>query len=278
MLASSGDNGPLATSETACLNLSWTRLTVAAAPVVRRPFLAGCHSPLHHRSPPQVLPNQSQHPLVPDHAADPAHQNVVIDVVEELCDIYIHHPVLPFLRILLCGSHGVLCASPRSESVARLAELRIEDRRQRLQHHLLNAPILYRRDSQHPCATARFGYFYLPHRAWNIGSRQQLRPNLFPVRLKMLLQFLRRHPVDPRRPFVAFYRSQSQRAVLVRYNFFHQALVHRSLSEGSRNGVSSPSPLAPRGCTVSASGMGGAATVVDALRHSGLFGPFQFPL
>jgi hypothetical protein len=69
-----------------------------------------------------------------------------------------------------------------------------------------------------------------------------------------------------------------QRTVLVRNNFFHQVLVHRSLSEGSRIGVSSPSPLAPRGCTVSASGMGGAATVVDALRHSGLLGPFQFPL
>src|ERR1019366_2138218 len=103
-----------------------------------------------------------------------------------------------------------------------------------LQHHLLNEPILYRRDARHSRATARFRYLYPPHGTRYIGSRQQLRPNPFPVRLKMILQFRRRHPVDSRRPFVAFYRRQSQRAVLVRYDLFHQTLVHRSLSEGSR--------------------------------------------
>jgi hypothetical protein len=93
----------------------------------------------------------------------------------------------------------------------------------------------------------------------------------------MTLQFLRRHPVDPCRPFVAFYRRQSQPAVLVRDHFIHQVLVHRSLSEGSRNGVSSPSLSAHRGFTASASGIREAAPVVDALRDPGLFGPFQFP-
>ena len=87
MFAGSGDSGPLATSQTACLNLSWTRLTVAAAPVVRRPFLAGYRYPFRHRSPSQVLANQPQHPFVPDRSSDPAHQNVVIDVVEELRDV-----------------------------------------------------------------------------------------------------------------------------------------------------------------------------------------------
>ena len=94
----------------------------------------------------------------------------------------------------------------------------------------------------------------------------------------MTLQFRRFHPVDPRRPLVAFYRRQSRRAVLVRYHCFHQVLVHRSLSEGSRNGVSSPSPSARHGCTASASGIRGVAAVVAAPRVSGLFGPFQSPL
>src|ERR1022692_4664284 len=278
MLANNGDSGPLATSETTCLNLSWTRLTVAAASVVRRPFLAGCHSPPHHRSPPQVLPDQPQHPFVPDYAADPAHQNVVIDVIEELRDVDIHHPVLPFLRVLLCGSHGVLCLAPRSKSVARLAELWIEDRRQHLQHHLLNKPILYRRDPQHPRAAARLGYLYPSYGSWNVGPVQQLRPNLLPVRLKMLLQFPRRHPVDPRRAFVPRHRFQSSRPVFVRNGFFHQVLVHRSLSEGSRIGVASPSLSARHGFTASASSTLGVATVVVALLDSGLFGPIQFPL
>ena len=73
-----------------------------------------------------------QHLFVPDHLRDPAHQNVVIDVIEELGDVNVHHPFLPFLRILLCGSHGVLCAAPRSESVTVLAKHRIEDRCQHL--------------------------------------------------------------------------------------------------------------------------------------------------
>jgi len=58
-----------------------------AAPVVRRSLLADRHYPLHHRAPPQEFHDQTQHPFVPDHTTDPAHQDVVIDMVEELCDI-----------------------------------------------------------------------------------------------------------------------------------------------------------------------------------------------
>src|SRR5947209_6924271 len=80
--------------------------------------------------------------------------NVVVDVVEEPGDVYIHHPFLPSLRVLLCGSHGVLCASSRSEPVTMLTELRLEYRCQHLQQQLLNEPILYRGDSQRPCSSA----------------------------------------------------------------------------------------------------------------------------
>ncbi len=36
---------------------------------LRRPFLACFHHPFYHRSPPQVLPDQLQHPFVPDHCS-----------------------------------------------------------------------------------------------------------------------------------------------------------------------------------------------------------------
>jgi len=68
------------------------------------------------------------------------------------------------------------------------------------------------------------------------------------------------------------------RAVLVRNHFFHQVLVHRSLSEGSRNGVASPSALARHGFTASASAIREVAAVVATPHVSGLFGPFQSPL
>src|SRR5271157_1189569 len=93
---------------------------------LRRPLHAGFHHPVHHRAPPQVLPNQMQHPFVTNHYRNPSHQNVVIDLVEELRDVYIHHPVLPSLRILLCGAYGVLCAAPRPKPITVLAEGRIE--------------------------------------------------------------------------------------------------------------------------------------------------------
>ena len=201
----------------------------------------------------------------------------MIDVVEELRDVDIHHPILPFLRVLLRGSYGILCAAPRSKSIAVLAEHRIEDRRQRLQQHLLNQPIHHRRDSQHPRPPARLRYLYPPHRSRNPGPRQQLRPNLRPVRLKMTLQFLRRHVVDPRRALIALHRFQRSRPVLFPDDLFHQVLVHCSLSEGSRNGVTSPSPSARRGFTASAPGIRGVAAVVAAPHVSGLFGPFQSP-
>jgi hypothetical protein len=69
-----------------------------------------------------------------------ARNRVVVDVVEELRDVHVHHPVLSSLRILLCGFDGVLRATPRSKPVTVLTELRIEDRRQRLQQQLLNKP------------------------------------------------------------------------------------------------------------------------------------------
>jgi hypothetical protein len=88
-----------------------------------------------------------QHPFVAYHLRNPPHKNVVIDLIEKFGDVKIHHPILPFLRVLLCGSHGILCAAPRSESVAVLAEHRIEDGCQHLQQHLLNPPVLYRWNS-----------------------------------------------------------------------------------------------------------------------------------
>src|SRR6267378_4721287 len=99
---------------------------------LRSPLHARHHYTLHHRAPPQVLPNQMQHSFVPDHSRNPSHQNVVIDLVEELGDVHVHHPFLPSLRILLRGSHGVLCAPSRSKPVTVLAALRIEDRCQHL--------------------------------------------------------------------------------------------------------------------------------------------------
>ena len=60
MLASSGDSGP----------------------PCGVPFVLAFTTRVHQRAPPQVFPDQMQHPFVPDDLRHPRHQNVVIDVIE----------------------------------------------------------------------------------------------------------------------------------------------------------------------------------------------------
>jgi hypothetical protein len=56
-------------------------------PALRRALRIGLHYSVHQRAPPLVFPDQMQHPFVPDDLRHPAHQNVVIDVVEEFGDV-----------------------------------------------------------------------------------------------------------------------------------------------------------------------------------------------
>ncbi len=57
-------------------------------------------------------------------------------------------------------------------------------------------------------------------------------------------QFRSRHPVHPGGASVAFNRREGLAVVFGRDRLFHQVLVHRFLSEGSRIGIVSPSPRA----------------------------------
>ena len=144
-------------------------------PTLRRALLAGRHHSVRKRSPPQISPDQPKHPFVSNGNRNAAPQDVVVHVVEELRDVYIHHPLLPFSDELLRGLHCILCAAPRAKAVATIAEHRIADRRQHLQQQLLYPPVLYRRDSQRPRPAARIRYLYRPHRTRPIGPGQQLR-------------------------------------------------------------------------------------------------------
>jgi len=129
---SNGSSGPAPVPLSPPSSGSYLLRSGSQRSALRRSFHTGRHHPVHHRSPPQVLPNQVQHSFVTYHLRNPPYQNVVIDLVEELGDVYIHPPVLPFLRILLCGSHGILCAASRPKPVTVLAKVRIKDRCHRL--------------------------------------------------------------------------------------------------------------------------------------------------
>ena len=79
----------------------------------------------------QVATNQPQHPLVRNSLGQPIHQDVVVDPVEELLQIHVHHSSEARLHMLLCRQDRLMRTSPRPEAVTMFAEGRID---QRLQH------------------------------------------------------------------------------------------------------------------------------------------------
>ena len=176
----------------------------------------------------------------------------MIDVVEELGDVHVHHPVPALPDISPRRAHRIVRTPPRPKSPARPAEQRLKDRRQYLQQRLLQQPVHHRRDAQPPLAPARLRYLYPPHRAWRPASRHELRPDFPAVTLKVGFELIRGHAVDPRRAAVAFYRRQRPPQVLFGHHLFHQIVVHHFLSRVSPRSASRPQAAARRGSTASA--------------------------
>jgi len=90
------------------------------------------HHSLHHHSTAQVLANQVQHPFVPYHLRDAVHQDVVIDLVEELADVKIDYPVTSLLGVRLGRAHRVVRTTSGPKPIAMRTEARLEDGRHRL--------------------------------------------------------------------------------------------------------------------------------------------------
>ena len=188
-----------------------------------------------------------------------------MDVVEELGDVEIHHLVLPPAGKLPRGSHGVGCASSGTESVAVMAEQRLEDRRHRLQQQLLDEPVQNRGDPQHPYTPARLGDFHSPDGRGDVGPVQQLGPDLIPVGFQVFLQIGGFHPVNARSAVIGHHGLERLADIFRRHRQFHQILVHCSLSKVSRNGVSRPHPWRQ-------------ARGARMVHESGPCWPFQLPL
>ena len=64
----------------------------------------------------------------------------MVDPVEELLQVHVHHHPAACLHVLLRLQHRVVRATPRPEAVAVLAEGRINQRLQHLQQGLLDQP------------------------------------------------------------------------------------------------------------------------------------------
>ena len=138
---------------------------------------------------PRAAPAPPRHPMIPlfryarisritpassMRLPQPVHQDVVVDPVEELLQVHVHHDPPPRLHVRLRGQHRVVRTPPRPEAVAVLAEGGVENRLQHLQQCLLDQPIHHRRDAKLALATVRLRDRHPSHRAGPVRPRQQL--------------------------------------------------------------------------------------------------------
>ena len=72
----------------------------------------------------------------------------MIDPIKEFLQIDIHHNSASRLNVGLRTNNRFLCAAPRSETKAVLAERRVQQRLLDLQQRLLDQSIRHRRDAQ----------------------------------------------------------------------------------------------------------------------------------
>ena len=98
----------------------------------------------------------------------------MVDPVEELLQINVHHDSSAGLHIRLGGQNRFVRTSSGTKTVAVLAEGRIKNRLLHLQQSLLNQPIRHRRDAELALASVRLRDRYPSYRAGPVRPPQQL--------------------------------------------------------------------------------------------------------
>src|SRR6185436_9441822 len=95
---------------------------------------------------------------------------LVRKAVEVTLEVGIHHDGEPFLEQAVDLAQRVMAASSRTETVAPLAERRLEDRFDDQLHRRLDNTILDRRDTQRPRSPVTLGDFHPPDRLGTIAA------------------------------------------------------------------------------------------------------------
>jgi len=88
----------------------------------------------------------------------------MVDAVKVLLNVGIHHPVMPGVARFPDRIERILSASPRTESVTALLEVRLEDRLDHELHRRLHHSVPYRRNPQRPLLSIRLRNVLPPHR------------------------------------------------------------------------------------------------------------------
>src|SRR3954471_2306451 len=172
---------------------------------------ATLRAPLLHRNDQAVLhhPGREESPDEPEHAlvrhprGDPRHQAIVIDPVEKFFEIEINYNVVALGDVLLRLGHCLVGRAPWSEAVAVLGERWIPALLENLQQGLLDQPVDDAGDAELSDPALRLGDFDPSDRLRLVGSREQLRPDVWPVLTQVGPGVLDGHPINAGATLVA---------------------------------------------------------------------------
>src|SRR5690606_38046459 len=107
---------------------------------------------------------------------------------EELPQVHVHDPVVPFLHVLTCLPDRVMAPPPRPEAVAGFGECRVKDWCQYLQECLLDQAVHHGGNTQHPLAAARFRDFDPADWLRSVGPPEQFLTDALPLRADLVPQ------------------------------------------------------------------------------------------
>ena len=146
----------------------------------------------------------------------------MVDAVEELLEVHVHHDALTSLDVPLRLAHCIVRVAPGPEAVAVLREGGVPHRLQHLQDALLEKPVEHRRNPKLSDSTAALRNLRLPHQLRLVGALEQLLSNLLPVFREVLRQLVDGHPVHAGAALVLLHSLQRPHDVASLDHRFHQ--------------------------------------------------------
>src|SRR5262245_12451842 len=135
---------------------------------------AWADQPVLHDPRGQECPDQFQQPLVIDPLGDADHQFVVIDSIEKLFQLEVHHPAVTVGDVVLRPCDGMMRRPSRPKPVAVSGERPIPSSLQHLQRRLLDESIQHGRDAELAHPAVRLGDFHPPYRLRLVGAVQKM--------------------------------------------------------------------------------------------------------
>jgi len=202
---------------------------------LRRALLRRADQATVHHARCEERADELEDALVSHPLGNEPHQDVVVDPVEELFQVEVHHKAVPGRDVLLRPLYGLMRRARRPEAEACLGERSIPVRLQHLHRRLLDEAVEHRRDAERPHAARRLRYLHPPHRLRFVGAFKQLSPDRGPMLLQVGRQIIDAHAVDASRALVALHLRQCLLQVLTPdYCFHRRSRDRRAFETGFR--------------------------------------------